>query len=35
MEEKRRVVSGPRYVADASVDDIGIPLRVREQHTDL
>ncbi|XP_059585689.1 sorbin and SH3 domain-containing protein 1 isoform X1 [Alligator mississippiensis] len=34
MEEKRRVVSGPRYVADASVDDIGIPLRNTDRSKD-
>ncbi|XP_019358022.1 PREDICTED: sorbin and SH3 domain-containing protein 1 isoform X30 [Gavialis gangeticus] len=34
MEEKRRVVSGPRYMADASVDDIGIPLRNTDRSKD-
>ncbi|XP_019411312.1 PREDICTED: sorbin and SH3 domain-containing protein 1 isoform X28 [Crocodylus porosus] len=34
MEEKRRVVSGPRYMADASVADIGIPLRNTDRSKD-
>lgn len=30
MDEKRRAVRSPQYMADVSVDDVGIPLRVRE-----
>uniref|UniRef100_A0A8C3IPN3 Sorbin and SH3 domain containing 1 n=1 Tax=Chrysemys picta bellii TaxID=8478 RepID=A0A8C3IPN3_CHRPI len=33
VDEKRRAVRSPQYVADVSVDDVGIPLRVREQHS--
>uniref|UniRef100_A0A8C3SVL4 Sorbin and SH3 domain containing 1 n=1 Tax=Chelydra serpentina TaxID=8475 RepID=A0A8C3SVL4_CHESE len=33
MDEKRRAVRSPQYMADVSVDDVGIPLRVREQHS--
>uniref|UniRef100_A0A8C2U0L7 Sorbin and SH3 domain containing 1 n=1 Tax=Coturnix japonica TaxID=93934 RepID=A0A8C2U0L7_COTJA len=31
LEEKRRTVKSPQHMADTSVDDIGIPLRVRQQ----
>uniref|UniRef100_A0A8C3SR37 SH3 domain-containing protein n=1 Tax=Chelydra serpentina TaxID=8475 RepID=A0A8C3SR37_CHESE len=34
MDEKRRAVRSPQYMADVSVDDVGIPLRVREQHSE-
>jgi len=30
MEEKRSGVRSPQHVADTSIDDIGIPLRVRQ-----
>lgn len=30
MEEKRSIVKSPQHMADTSVDDIGIPLRVRQ-----
>lgn len=30
LEEKRRIVKSPQHMADTSVDDIGIPLRVRQ-----
>lgn len=30
MEEKRSTVKSPQHMADTSVDDIGIPLRVRQ-----
>ena len=30
MEEKRSIVKSAQHMADTSVDDIGIPLRVRQ-----
>lgn len=30
VEEKRSAVRSPHHMADTSVDDIGIPLRVRQ-----
>lgn len=30
MKEKRSIVKSPQHMADTSVDDIGIPLRVRQ-----
>lgn len=30
MEEKRSIVKNPQHVIDTSIDDIGIPLRVRQ-----
>lgn len=33
MEEKRSFVKSPQHMADTSVDDIGIPLRVRQSKT--
>lgn len=33
MEEKRRIVRSPQHMPDTSIDDIGIPLRVRQRWT--
>uniref|UniRef100_A0A8B9BSG3 Sorbin and SH3 domain containing 1 n=1 Tax=Anser brachyrhynchus TaxID=132585 RepID=A0A8B9BSG3_9AVES len=33
MEEKRRIVRSPQHMPDTSIDDIGIPLRVRQHWT--
>ncbi|XP_009976299.1 PREDICTED: sorbin and SH3 domain-containing protein 1-like, partial [Tauraco erythrolophus] len=34
MEEKRNIVKSPQYMADTSVDDIGIPLRNTDRSKD-